>query len=189
MGLIIHLTWSGNKKKWTSDWKILKHSTKGKARSYMRHYGYGFSSISAYMPVCAWSKARKFGFTFSSIIHLLKVLWSYFVTMLHKWKLKFIASLPLLIFNLISHHIPSSDPIRLFSSLHTFLGSKRAWSMNIYHDLWFVSRFEDKMLIFQASRLKCVQTVTELYSKQIWGASSSVALQQDLCLCLIFYKA
>lgn len=93
--------------------------------------------------------------------------WSCFATKLHNWKPTFISSLSLLVFSLISHCTPSSDSMVfwffVFSTLHTFPGCKRAWTMNIYqHDLWFVSRFEYQMLIFQAPRLNSSQTKTVL---------------------------
>lgn len=80
---------------------------------------------------------------------------------------------------------PSSYPGRIFfPPLHTFLGSWRVWTMTIYqHDLWFVSRFENKMLIFQASGWLPFELKQELYSTANMSYKQDyTALQQDLFL-------
>lgn len=129
----------------------------------MRHHCCRFSSI----PACVcldWG--QKVWLCLSPASFIFESAWGYSAAKIHKQQPKFIASLTLLIFSLISHHTPSSDPIRFFSTLHTFPGSKREWSVNIYqHDLWFVNRFADKMLIFQTSRLNSFQTKTKLCCK------------------------
>lgn len=140
-----------------SDWQILKHSTRREARYLIRpllsvpwdpslcELGLGPESVASPLP---------------SIIHPCQC-WSYFASKLHKCKPTLISSLTPLMFNHIFQHTPLSDHIRFFSTLHTLLGGQRAWTMTIYqHDLWFVSRFEGKMLIFQASSLNSFQTET-----------------------------
>lgn len=61
--------------------------------------------------------------------------------------------------------------------------------MNIYqHDLWFVSRFEDNMLIFQVSRSNSFQTKTEISCKTNTGNRLFRGIQRDSFLLSSFIK-
>lgn len=152
----------------------------------MRHHYCRFPSIPARVCI-AWGQGvwlHPFPASF-----IFERAWYYFASNLHKWKPAFISSLTLPIFNLISQHTPSSDPIRFFPTLYTLLGSKRAWTMNIYqHDLWFVSRFEDNMLIFQVSRSNSFQTKTEISCKTNTGNRLFRGIQRDSFLLSSFIK-
>lgn len=145
--------------------KFLKHSTKCKARYRLMPHRCGFWAFHAGV----LDRGRKVWLHLFPASCISESAWSCFATKLHKWKPSFLSSLTMLVFSLISHYTPSSDSIVclfVFSTLHTFPGCKRAWTMNIYqHDLWFVSRFEYQMLLFQAPRLNSSQTKIELYSK------------------------
>lgn len=141
---------------------MLKHSIKYKARYYMRHTAVHSPAPQA---VCAWVGARKFGFIFSQHHLSLKVLkLSY--NQAPQMETQIYCQLNSTDIQSYLWPHPKFWPHKAFFPLFVLSKEKGAWSMNIYrHDLWSVSRFEDKMLVFQASRLNISQTKTELYSK------------------------